>query len=219
MLLSTITNILSKEKNINDSHTIRDNIIKLKLIGTFKPNEKIDVKNLRIEQNTIFTPIKRMIYGESRTTTFDFLNHTIEKTYEIINIFIRSDKLSEKIFCKNILNDLVACISGLKNIQRTYNEDNLFYSNVQYLIENIQAKLLEIKEQYPDIFNLQETFFINRQDGSGSGNGSGSGSNISDEPHSITNLDNQRLPEINCGNIENKVVIENKQFNNKKTNK
>jgi hypothetical protein len=155
MLLNAINLILSKDKNINENQIIRDTIIKLKFIGTFQSNEKIDVRNLRVEQNTIFTPIKRMFYGESRNTTFDFLNTTIEKSFNIINSFIRTDKLSEKIFCKNILNDLVNCISGLKNIQRTYTDDKLFFCNVQTLIESIQAKLIEIKEQYPEIFYMQ----------------------------------------------------------------
>ena len=210
MLLNAINLILSKDKNINENQIIRDTIIKLKFIGTFQSNEKIDVRNLRVEQNTIFTPIKRMFYGESRNTTFDFLNTTIEKSFNIINSFIRTDKLSEKIFCKNILNDLVNCISGLKNIQRTYTDDKLFFCNVQTLIESIQAKLIEIKEQYPEIFYMQisenelslfqEINFSQNKDG----------------PSKETLCSPLSENSTQSGIKENN---ENKQLNNKKTNK
>ena len=210
MLLNAINLILSKDKNINENQIIRDTIIKLKFIGTFQSNEKIDVRNLRVEQNTIFTPIKRMFYGESRNTTFDFLNTTIEKSFNIINSFIRTDKLSEKIFCKNILNDLVNSIYGLKNIQRTYTDDKLFFCNVQTLIESIQAKLIEIKEQYPEIFYMQisenelslfqEINFSQNKDGP------------SKETLCIPLSENSTQSGIKENN-------ENKQLNNKKTNK
>jgi hypothetical protein len=218
MLLNAINLILSKDKNINENQIIRDTIIKLKFIGTFQSNEKIDVRNLRVEQNTIFTPIKRMFYGESRNTTFDFLNTTIEKSFNIINSFIRTDKLSEKIFCKNILNDLVNCISGLKNIQRTYTDDKLFFCNVQTLIESIQAKLIEIKEQYPEIFYMQisenelslfqEINFSQNKDGPSKETLCNPGSGLCNIPLS-ENSTQSGIKENN----------ENKQLNNKKTNK
>jgi len=208
MLLNAINLILSKDKNINENQIVRDTIIKLKFIGTFQSNEKIDVRNLRVEQNTIFTPIKRMFYGESRNTTFDFLNTIIEKSFNIINSFIRTDKLSEKIFCKNILNDLVNCISGLKNIQRTYTDDKLFFCNVQTLIESIQAKLIEIKEQYPEIFYMQisenELSLFQEINSSQNKDGPGSGNILLSE-----NSTQSGIKENN----------ENKQLNNKKTNK
>jgi hypothetical protein len=218
MLLNAINLILSKDKNINENQIIRDTIIKLKFIGTFQSNEKIDVRNLRVEQNTIFTPIKRMFYGESRNTTFDFLNTTIEKSFNIINSFIRTDKLSEKIFCKNILNDLVNCISGLKNIQRTYTDDKLFFCNVQTLIESIQAKLIEIKEQYPEIFYMQisENELSLFQEINSSQNKDGPSKETLCNPGS--GLCNIPLSEnsTQSGIKENN---ENKQLNNKKTNK
>jgi hypothetical protein len=236
MLLNAINLILSKDKTINENQLIRDTIIKLKFIGTFQANEKINVKNLTIEQNNIFTPFKRMIYGESRTTTYDFLNTTIEKSFNIINSFIRTDKLSEKIFCKNILNDLVNSISGLKNIQRTYEDDKLFFCNVQTLIEIIQAKILEIKEQYPYIFNIQtieEDFFLNSQksvvqenssfplqDGKQSFSSTLKIENIQNKDETTLNYN----PDFRSGNIikdenlnENNNL--NKQVNNKKSNK
>jgi hypothetical protein len=96
----------------------------------------------------------------------------------------------------------------LKNIQRTYTDDKLFFCNVQTLIESIQAKLIEIKEQYPEIFYMQisenelslfqEINSSQNKDGTGSGN--------------IPLSENSTQSGIKENN-------ENKQLNNKKTNK
>lgn len=150
LLLSNNSKHSLEEKN-------RENITKLKFIGTFQPGEKIDVRNLRIENSSIVTPIKRMFFGESRDTTYSFLNNTIDRTFEIISANCNSERLSEKLLCKNIINDLIKSVVGLKNIQKTYDDDKLFHCNIETIIESIQSKLSELKQKYPDIFKL-ETF-------------------------------------------------------------
>jgi len=154
-MLTTLKFIFSSERSNCVIEKNRDVIIRLKFIGTFQPNEKVDVRNLRIENNTLITPFKRMLFGESRDTTYNFLNSTIERSFEIINAYIRTDKISEKIFCKNILNDMVKAIQGLKNIQKTYRDDKLFYCNIETIIESIESKLSEIRERHVDIFLIK----------------------------------------------------------------
>ena len=154
-MINTLKFIFSSERSNFLIEQNRDVIIRLKFIGTFQPNEKVDVRNLRIENNTMITPIKRMLFGESRDTTYSFLNSTIERSFEIINAYIRSDKISEKIYCKNILSDMIKAIQGLKNIQKTYRDDKLFYCNIETVIENIESKLSEIREKYPEIFDIK----------------------------------------------------------------
>ena len=89
-------NALKYLLNINDKQTLdeknKDTISRLKFIGTFSPGEKIDVKNMRIEGSTLFTPLKRLFMGESRDTTYLFINNTIERTYEIITCNCNSGK-------------------------------------------------------------------------------------------------------------------------------
>jgi len=154
-MITTLKAIFSTERNNCMIEKNRDVIIRLKFIGTFQPNEKVDVRNLRIENNTMITPFKRMLFGESRDTTYNFLNSTVERSFEIINAYIRSDKISEKIYCKNILNDMVKAIQGLKNIQKTYKDDKLFYCNIETIIETIESKLSELKEKHIDIFEIK----------------------------------------------------------------
>ena len=148
LLLSNNSKHSLEEKN-------RENITKLKFIGTFQPGEKVDVRNLRIENTSIITPIKRMFFGESRDTTYSFLNNTIDRTFEIISANCNSERLSEKLLCKNIINDLIKSVAGLKNIQKTYEDDKLFHCNIETIIESIQSKLSELKLKHPDIFKLE----------------------------------------------------------------
>ena len=84
-MLQTLKLIFSSDKSrisIIDGH--KDVIVKLKFIGTFQEGEKIDIKNLQIETNNIFTPIKRLIQGDGRETTYSFLNSVIDRSFEII---------------------------------------------------------------------------------------------------------------------------------------
>ncbi len=154
-MINTLRFIFSNDKTNFVIEKNKDVIIRLKFIGRFQPNEKVDVKNLRIEQNTLFTPVKRLLFGESRETTYNFLNSTIDRSFEIINNFIKSKELSERMYCKNILNDMVKAIQGLKNIQKTYRDDEIFKCNIEYMIETISFKLYDLREKFPDIFELK----------------------------------------------------------------
>jgi len=155
-------NALKYLLNINDKQSLdeknKDTISRLKFIGTFLPGEKVDVKNMRIEGTTLWTPLKRLFMGESRDTTYIFLNNTIERTYEIISSHSTSPNISDKLLCQNIINDLVRSVSGLKNIQKTYKDDKLFQCNVETMIEKIQAKLTEVKNKHPEIFTIANEF-------------------------------------------------------------
>ena len=144
--------------NVNDStrqDRQREVITRLKFIGTFQPGEKIDVANLRIEPNTLFTPIKRLLFGESRDKTFHFLNVTIERSIEIIQVYVNSSQLADQKYCVNIIHDLMKAVVGLKNIQETYREDKMFACNIDILIESVDAKLTEIKQAYPEIRTIK----------------------------------------------------------------
>jgi hypothetical protein len=129
----------------------KETITHLKFIGTFQPAEKIDVRNLQIETNNIFTPIKRMLLGESRNTTLGFLSGTIERSFDIISSYVHSDRTSDRIYCTNIVSDLLKAVNGLKNVQKTYKEDKLFMCQIDTVIESIQGKLTELQEKFPVI--------------------------------------------------------------------
>jgi hypothetical protein len=164
-MIGTIRSITT----VNDTTKMdrqREIITKLKFIGTFQAGEKIDVNNLRIEDKTLFTPLKRLFFGEGRDKTFNFLSLTIERSIEIIQNYVLSDRISERIYCSNLINDLFKAVVGLKNIQETYREDKMFVCNIDILIENVDAKLTEIKERFPDIMTIKPTIYSIENDSS-----------------------------------------------------
>ena len=148
-MYKTAQSIFSGDKTTFDRN--KDIITNLKFIGTIQKGEKIDVKNSKIEENNLFTPLRRMLMGESRETTFQFINTTIDRSFEIINSYVFSEKLSEKKFVTNVVLDLYKTIAGLKNIQTTYSDDKNFYCKVEIILEDINSKLNEFEDRHPYI--------------------------------------------------------------------
>ena len=148
-MYKTAQSIFSGDKTTFDRN--KDIITNLKFIGTIQKGEKIDVKNSKIEENNLFTPLRRMLMGESRETTFQFINTTIDRSFEIINSYVFSEKLSEKKFVTNVVLDLYKTIAGLKNIQTTYSDDKNFYCKIEIILEDINSKLNEFEDRHPYI--------------------------------------------------------------------
>ncbi len=145
-MLQTLKFIFSQDKSrISVIDTHKDVIVKLKFIGTFQEGEKIDIKNLQIESNNFFTPIKRLLQGDGRDATYAFLSSVIERSFEIIYAYCKSEKIGERLMCKNIIEDMNKAIKGLNNIQKTYKDDKHFYCNIETLIDSINYKIADVK--------------------------------------------------------------------------
>jgi hypothetical protein len=129
--------------------TTQEILTKLKLIGALKPGEKLDVRNLKIENNTILTPLKRMFFGNGRDATFAFCCNTIDRSFSILFTLAITNKTSECMICKHILLDMENAIEGLKNVQITYKDDKMFFCNIETLVQTIQAKVIDVHEKYP----------------------------------------------------------------------
>jgi len=129
---------------ISDRH--REIIKKLKFISRIESGERINVNNISTCSNSLFSSIYRSIFKEGRTKTFVFLNEIVDRSFELIILYQGSNKLSDKITCSQIVNDLSNCITGLKNLQSTYYEDRNFYCDIDTLIGSIFARLAEFYE-------------------------------------------------------------------------
>jgi hypothetical protein len=156
MLHTAFNILLKKDKDLQLSEKNHETITHLKFIGTFQPNEKINIRSMTIENNTVLTPIMRLFYGESREKTHTFLRNTIDRSFEIINSLMYSDKLIDKTTVKNIIKDLMRAITGIKNIQKTYRDDKLFVCNMENMIESISSKVHEIQQIKPELIQLED---------------------------------------------------------------
>lgn len=140
-----------------------ETLTRLKFIGTLEAGEKLDVRNLKVESNTIITPIKRLFFGEGREATFAFIYSTIERSFAILYSLAAADKVSDSMLASNILVDMNKAVMGLVNLQSTYKDDKMFICNVETLMQTIEAKMCEVQQKYPDIYTTYVKFMNSKQ--------------------------------------------------------
>lgn len=136
------------------SQTTQEILTKLKFIGMIQVGEKIDVRNQRIESNNIFTPMIRMIYGQGRDATYNYIFSIVEQGFALFYSLAASNKVSDTIVCANILQDMKKAMKGVSNMQETYRDDKMFSCELETLIVAIEAKIIEASRKYPDIYHL-----------------------------------------------------------------
>lgn len=132
--------------------TTQEVLTRLKLIGTLKPGEKLDIRKMRIESNNILTPLKRMFFGDSREATYTFFCNTIERAFSILYSLASTNKTSDIIICSHIVEDMELAIEGIKNVQNTYKDDKMYFCNLETLMQTIHAKNMDVKEKYEKFY-------------------------------------------------------------------
>lgn len=125
----------------------KDVIKKLKFISKIEVGERINVSSVSTASDSWFGSLYRSFFKESRGKTFQFLSEVIDRSFELIILYQDSVKISDRITCAQILDDLLSSIKGLKNVQQTYHEDRNFYCDVDTLIGSIFARLAEFYEK------------------------------------------------------------------------
>ena len=194
MSMSNLAAFLSLFRSSSDTNNTSDSrrqvLTRLKFIGTIQAHEKIDSRSLKIESTNIFTPLKRMFFtGDSRESTLHFFSNTIDRSFEIISAYIHSSKVSEQIFCSNIIQDLISSVRGLQSMQKTYADDKLIVSEINVLIESIQAFIFDIQQTHPQIFTIKDLCILKIND--------------------TTSKDTYKLNPLNQPNVESIKLISN----------
>ena len=123
-----------------------DNISRLKFIGKIQKGEKINIKYMFVQQNNLFTKINRSIYYcDNRQNTLSFLTETVKKSFEDLIQHIKNATTFDITIANNIVQDFDNCKSGLSNLKDTYNDDLMFCCKIDKIIQDINARLEEIK--------------------------------------------------------------------------
>lgn len=128
-----------------------DNISRLKFIGKIKKGEKINIKDMYVQPNNIITKINRSFVNvDNRNNTLSFILETIKKSFdELISHLNKSDNnLFDYNISTNMISDLENSKVGLLNLKDTYNDDLMFCCKVDTIIQDIDARLEEIKSRY-----------------------------------------------------------------------
>jgi len=121
----------------------RETISRLKFIGKIQIGDKIDLKNMHLQSDSLVTQISRTVFQDNRNKSLTFIQDTISKSFEILRCYDKSKKNSEKIMCLNIMSDLKIAKNGLRNLKETYLHDIKFCCDIDVLLQTIDLKLSE----------------------------------------------------------------------------
>jgi hypothetical protein len=77
-----------------------------------------------------------------------FVNNTIKKGFELFLKHIENNNPFDNILCQNLLYDLKNSTNGLINLKETYSDDIMFICKIDALIEEINARLIEINNKH-----------------------------------------------------------------------
>jgi hypothetical protein len=125
--------------------TNEDVISQLKFIGKIQKGEKINARRMYVQPNSFLTALSRSFLNQdSRINTFNFISHTIKKSFELLSFHEGSTKGSSKIWRKNIIKDLKESKNGLLNLKDTYSDDVLFCCKIETLLQDVDARLLDM---------------------------------------------------------------------------
>jgi hypothetical protein len=128
-------------------------IARLKFIGYIEKNEKINVRHVNKQANTLFTKISRtLLYPDNRTNSLKFVRDVITRTFDIIERLTHNENI---LSCKSIIIDLTKAKQGMLNLKYTYNEDTKFCCDIDVIIEQISSKLANLKEQHSILFDTR----------------------------------------------------------------
>jgi hypothetical protein len=125
--------------------TNRDLLSRLKFIGRIQPSEKVSLPDMSVCNDNIITTIWRSLFRDnSRQKTLSFVQDTIDKSFEIIHNYIRSDKKSDIMMIEFIVEDIKSSKQGLVNLKETYSMDRKFCCDIDLLLLTIDARLTEL---------------------------------------------------------------------------
>lgn len=126
--------------------TSADDVIpKLKFIARLKKGDKINVKNMYIQQMTLYNRIDRSFFNhDDRSNTYLFISDIIKKGFDLFTHHITSPNPYNEILCSNIFTDIQNTKQGLIHLKETYADDVMFTCKIDSLIEDIHARLTEL---------------------------------------------------------------------------
>lgn len=124
-------------------NSVQDVISKLRFISMLKPGERIDVTSLSIQADTWIMRLYRttIARGESRNTTLDFIRNTLNRAFDLIAIYKKTNDPFNSKISQMIISSMNAAKGGILSLIETYKDDRMFVSRVETLISTFDAKI------------------------------------------------------------------------------
>lgn len=150
--LNHVKNVLDDTSSNTFMEGNEEIISRLKFISYIQKDEKIDVRHVNRQANTIYTKISRsLLYPDNRAKSLKFVKEVVSRTFDIIESHIHHQNY---IVCKSIVSDLLKAKQGIINLKHTYIEDTKFCCDMDVVIEQIANKINLLKQQYPLLFDI-----------------------------------------------------------------
>jgi hypothetical protein len=112
---------------------------RLKFISNVNVGDKINVKFMIIQKDSVYTKLSRTLYYENRQNTLIFLKDTIHRAFEIINM--DPPQMSKEYNVDMMKIDLLHCKVGIENLKQTYLDDVKFRCDLDTVIQEIEQQL------------------------------------------------------------------------------
>jgi hypothetical protein len=130
-----------------------ETLSRLKLIGHFEKGTKLSIKTFNFQPDGWVTRIIRsFISPDNRQNTFKFVKEVVGRSFEILGSNLKSSSEADIQLCKGIIRDLQEAQLGIKNLKTTYAEDQKYGCDIDVLLQNISARLSEIKKHHEFLF-------------------------------------------------------------------
>ena len=111
----------SKSSHPNICDIKQEVISRLKFIGKINNGEKINTLHMYVQPSGLCTTISRtFINQDNRMNTLNFCRDTIQRSFELLITFERSENQTDNLLYTNVVHDLKKAINGLNNLKLTY---------------------------------------------------------------------------------------------------
>ena len=113
--------------NMNNEMSIEEHseiISRLKFIGKIQEGEKINVKYMYVQPSSMLTRLSRsFVHIDNRRNAFNFIVRTVSRSFDIIFIYLNSEKICDRELAREIIKDVKDSKSGIKCLKKTYKSD------------------------------------------------------------------------------------------------
>jgi len=136
----------------------QDVISKLKFLGRVGKGEKINVKELILQSEGYVTAVKRTLWTvDNRNNTMSFIQTTIQGAFNLIDALNKGSCVGNKQIAHTMIQDIIKANIGINNLKTTYSDDTYFCCGIDTYMETTKARLTEIKQKLPHLFNEEDT--------------------------------------------------------------
>ena len=137
----------------------QDIIAKLKFLSRVSKGQKINVKDMILQDEDWKTKVSRTLWNiDNRNNTMSFIQNTITSAFNLIGLLIKSESVGDKQICNAIIVDIIASKRGINALKSTYQEDTFFCCGVDTYIQMIEAHISELRDKHSEVFvNIEDT--------------------------------------------------------------